>query len=203
MSEFHLKGLLRNDGELVRALRALPVRVPPPGLTTSLRILASRERQRAVQRRTLQKFLESCADRFNLTMHNLMRPFALPVAGGVFSAVALFSMFVAPAYPVRAMAGARGLDVPTALTTVAKVKGTAGIGIASADVVVEIDIDGRGRMVAYRILHGQEMLRTPSQRRSLENQLIFTQFEPATAFGVPTRGTITLYLNYNRIDVKG
>lgn len=203
MSEFHLKGLLKNDGELARALRALPVRMAPPGLTTSLRILASHERQRAIQRRTLRKFLESCAGQMTLILQNLMRPFALPVAGGVFSAVALFSMFVAPAYPLPVTANSQGLDVPTALTTVAKVKGTAGIGIASADVVVEIEIDDRGRMVAYRILHGQDMLRTPSQRRSLENQLIFTQFEPATAFGMPTRSTITLYLDYDRIDVKG
>ena len=203
MSDFDMKTLVRNDAELSRALRRLSAGVPPPGLTTSLRVLASRERQRAAQHRTLQKFYEACMERLSLSVHNLMRPFAVPVAGGVFSAVALFSIWVVPTYPMRAMAHGSALDVPTALTTVAKVKGTSGIGIASADVVVEIDIDDQGRMVDYRVIQGQNVLSAPSQRRSLENQLMFTQFEPATSFGVPTRGTITLYLNYSRIDVRG
>src|SRR5438105_4363945 len=102
-----------SEERLSRALRALPVPVPPPGLTTSLRVIASRERQRRVSARHLGAALSALHDRWELFTHNLMRPLALPIAGGVFSAVALFSMLV-PTYPVRA---GSTFDVPTVLTT--------------------------------------------------------------------------------------
>jgi hypothetical protein len=86
---------------------------------------------------------------------------------------------------------------------VAKVRGTSIIGLAGADVVVEIEIDDHGRMADYRIVQGSTVLLDPNLRRNLENRLMFTQFDPATSFGMPTRGTITLYLNYSRIEVKG
>ncbi len=201
MSDFEMKALVHNDGEMARALRSLPARVPPPGLTTSLRVLASRERQRAAQRRSLQKFFETSVERLRLTIHNMMRPFAVPFAGGVFSAVALFSIWVVPAYPVRG--DKLTVDVPTALSTAAQVKGTSAIGVTGADVVVEIVVDDQGRMVDYTIVEGNTVLMNTSLRRNLENRLLFTKFEPATAFGVPTRGTIRLFFNSSRIDVKG
>lgn len=201
MSDFELKTLVQNDGELARALRRLPARVPPPGLTTSLRVLASRERQRAAQRRSLQHFFEVSMERLRLSVHNMMRPLAVPFAGGVFSAVALFSVWVVPAYPVRASNPT--MDVPTVLSTVAKVKDTSAIGVTGADVVVEIVVDDQGHMVDYTVLEGNTVLTNANLRRNLENRLLFTSFEPATAFGVPTRGTIRLYFNSSRIDVKG
>jgi hypothetical protein len=193
-------GPLMDEAGMMRALRALPARVPPPDLTTSLRVLASRERQRTQQHRTLATWWSAWMDRVNLAAQNMMRPFAVPFAGGVFSAVALFSTWVAATYPIRAAAGA---DVPTMLVTSAMLKGTSPVGASSADVVVEIVIDSRGRMVDYKVVQGAEILLNPSLRRGLENKLLFTQFVPATAFGKPKAGKTTLRLSSNRIDVKG
>jgi len=65
--------LLAEDGrELQAALRALP-RTPPPGLRTSLRVIASRERQRrlAAQRGWWAR-LGDWSDRVSLRGGNLM-----------------------------------------------------------------------------------------------------------------------------------
>lgn len=180
---------------LSRALRALPMRVAPVGLTTSLRVIASRERQR---RASASRF---CAwrERWELFVGNLMRPFALPLAGGVFSAVALFSMLV-PTYPLRAGGGA---DVPTMLTTEVGVNRTASIHVSDDDVIVDVTVDGQGRMIDYTILSGGSALTNVRTRRRLEAALLFTEFTPATAFGMPMAGKMRLSLRNSRIDVKG
>src|SRR3974390_3187411 len=93
-----------DEDQVVQALRSLPRLRPPAKLNSSLRVIASREVQRLVRGRSLTRM-----DRFRLSFDNLMRPLALPFAGGVFSAVILFSMWVVPSYPVRASST---FDVP-------------------------------------------------------------------------------------------
>jgi len=191
MNRDHRVSLL-NDEVLGQVLRSLRPRVPPPGLTTSLRVLASREQQRRAG--------SDWRDRVRLFGSNLMRPLALPLAGGVFSTVVLFSMWLVPTYPMR---GASTFDVPTVLTTQATIKGTGPVGTTAGDVIVELTIDGQGRMVDYRIVSGRNELTSDAVRRSLENTLLFIEFTPATAFGQPTPGKVRLSLRSSYIDVKG
>jgi len=188
---------LLNDEMLTRVLRGLRPLVPPARLSTSLRVLASRE----LSRRSGKAWL----DHVRLFADNLARPLALPFAGGVFSTVILFSMWLVPMYPMRA---ASGFDVPTILTTEATVKGTGPIGTAGEDMVVDVTIDGGGRMVDYAIIQynnasGRNVLNSAALRRNLENMLLFTEFTPATSFGQPTAGKIRLYLDSSYIDVRG
>ncbi|HXP86034.1 MAG TPA: hypothetical protein VN841_15020 [Bryobacteraceae bacterium] len=196
--------LLEDDQELRAALRALP-RVSPPGLKTSLRVLASRECQR---RLTAQQGrwgrLTEWGDRLSLYATNLMRPLALPLAGGVFSAVVLFGVMLGSTYPVHANTHS-DLDVPTMLTTSASVKGLG--PISSWDdgdvVVVDVSLDDQGRMVDYAIVSGAAVLQDAALRRRLENKLLFTEFVPATAFGVPTTSRLCLRVGASRVEVKG
>ena len=185
------KETLLNDDALSGMLRSLPSRVPPAGLTTSLRVLASRERRRRDA---------AWVDRAHLVVNNLMRPLALPFAGGVFSTVVLFSMWLVPTYPMR---GETGFDVPTMLTTEATVKGTGPIGATGDDVVVDVTISGAGRMVDYSIVSGRSAGDDEALRRNIENMLLFTEFTPATAFGQPTASKIRLSLWSSHVDVKG
>ena len=135
-----------------------------------------------------------------MAVENVMRPLAVPVAGGVFSAVTLFNLWVVPAYPAFARTGA---DVPTQLSTEARVKGFSSIGTAGEDVVLDVALDDSGRMVDYKILSTGYMPDANS-RRKLENLLVFqTTFVPATSFGQPTASKIRLWLSSSRIDVKG
>jgi hypothetical protein len=189
------------DDVLSQALRSLPSRLPPAGLRTSLLVAASRERQHLIESRTFGSRWGVLRSQFSLILNNFMRPMALPFAGGVFSAVVLFSMLVVPTYPVRASSGA---DIPTMLTTEAFVKGTAPVGAASGEIVVDVSVDDQGKMVDYRIVSGQALLKDYTLRRRLENMLLFTQFAPATSFGVPTAARMRLSLHaLSYIDVKG
>lgn len=175
-------------------LRRLPTRMPPSGLRTSLRVLASRERQRLVSSQI------NWRDRLNLWATNLMRPLALPLAGGIFSTVALFSICLGPMYSVRADDSS---DIPTGLTTAAAVKSTAPLAGSCGDVVVDVIVDGTGRMVDYKVVSGFNALTSDQLRRSLENRLIFTTFEPVTQFGQAKSGKLRLYFRNSEVDVKG
>lgn len=186
--------------ELSRALSRLSLRVPPPELATSLRVIASRERQRMITRRTFRQVCASWCERFSLVFDNVMRPLALPFAGGVFSAVVLFGVCVVPTFPLLTNGG---LDVSTILTTEATVKSTAAMDVSGGDVVVDVDVDGQGRMVDYTIVSGAGVLKDAALRRRLENLLLFTQFVPATSFGQPTTGKVRLSVFSSSIDVKG
>ena len=177
-----------------QVLRKLPVLMPPSGLRTSLRVLASRERSRLLSRQI------GWRDRLNLFATNLMRPLALPFAGGIFSTVALFGMCLTPMYPMRSDDSS---DVPTVLTTEAAVKYTAPIGSACGEVVVDVTVDEAGRMVDYKIVSGFNVLTTSQLRRSLENRLIFTEFKPVTQFGQPMSGKLRVYFRNSEVDVKG
>jgi hypothetical protein len=127
-----------------------------------------------------------------------MRPLALPVAGGVFSAVTLFSVWVVPTYPEFARTGS---DVPTQLSTEARVKGFSSIATSGEDIFMDVTLDERGRVVDYKILSAY-MLDVVA-RRKLENMLVFeTTFVPATSFGQPTASKIRLWLNARRFGVN-
>ncbi len=192
-------------------LRNLPPRVPPAGLATSLRVIASRERQRRIERPSLARVCAAWLDRTRLTLQDILRPLALPAAGGLFSAVVLFSMWVVPTYPLRAKSAD---DIPTNLTTSASqdfpcsycyveaVKGAVAVGLTES-VVVDIDVDDQGRMSDYQVVSGASVLSDPRTRVRLENLLLFTRFAPATSFGMPIAGKARLLLLPSRIEVKG
>jgi len=189
-----------NHDEIRQALRSIPRRTAPPQLNARLRVLASRERQRRLQRLTWKQRWQTALDHFQLIAKNSMRPLALPFAGGLCSAVMLFSM-VMPGIAVRA--SSTSFDVPTVLSTVASVKGVQPIGLSENEVVLDVVIDDQGRMIDYAVVHGDLAMRNSELRRRIENNLLFTQFVPATAFGQPMSGRIRVSLTANRIEVKG
>jgi len=176
-------------------LRSLPPSVPPSGLRTSLRVIASKERQRLIQGHGMRQILGSWLDRTRDSFQELLRPLALPAAGGVFSAVVLFSMWLVPTYPLRAKIMA---DIPTSLTTsvdpsVDVTKGSSGVGLRES-VLVDVEVDDQGRFVDYQVVRGASAVSDPTTRRRMENLLWFTKFAPATSFGTPMAGRVRVLL---------
>jgi hypothetical protein len=190
----------RDPDHLLNSLAGLPSRVPPPGLRTSLRVIASRERQRGLVLRDFASRIDRWREQFHLFYGDMIRSLALPFAGGVFSAVALFSTCVVPTYPLLAHTGD---DVPTMLTTQVAIKGMAPFAGDDSDVVVDVRVDGQGRMIDYAIVSGSTVLANPQLRRRLENALLFSEFTPATTFGHPTQAKMRLWFRSSRIDVRG
>lgn len=181
--------------QLRGAMQSLPAVPPPEELTDRLRVMASRERSRRLLRKNPLGYLK---ERFSQWVEGLMRPVALPVAGGLVSTVVLFSMLV----PSIALHRSAGHDVPTVLFTQATVKSTTPFAFSDDDFVVEVMVDDQGRMVDYWVAEGGDLAKNPEVRRSIENTLLFTEFTPATAFGQPTYSRIYLAFSRREIDVK-
>lgn len=195
--------VLHDEREVRRAMGSLPVRVPPDDLRTKLRVIGSRESARRRSRSSLRAIYNEAVEKTRLSIHNMMRPLAIPTAGGFLSAVLLFGV-IAPtlAVPGASVAAASGVDVPTGLYTEASVRWYTSVDFTDEDFDVELTVDGQGRIIDYTIPDAQHA-KTPAVRRMLENNLLFTQFYPATSFGQPTTGKIRLSFRSSRIDVKG
>jgi hypothetical protein len=185
------------------ALRRLPVRVPPAALTTSLRVLASRESARRAASLGRQTVLGLWALRTRLWAGDMMRPLALPMAGGLISALVLFSLLVPP---VMSRTPSVVADVPTELSTEATFvsMGPFGFGEDNAiEVDVTVTVNQHGRVVDYSAPSGQRWMKNPQMRRSVENALLFMVFTPGTTFWQPTSGKVRLTLRRSEIEVKG
>jgi len=88
-------------------------------------------------------------------------------------------------------------DKPTALATEASIDSVADFGARSKtsdDTLIEVQVDGQGRMVDYDVSQGQ-------MTSEIGNLLLFTTFTPATQFLRPTTGKVVIRLS--RIVVKG
>lgn len=185
--------------KLRASMRALPARKPPENLRVSLLVLASRERARRKSRETVHAVWQTWKDHASLWISNLMRPLALPAAGGLCSAVLLFGLLVPMIAPRVNSAIA---DVPTGLYRGASLKSIP-FGISSDEIVLELTVDGEGRMVDYSVYAGHNWLSDPETRRSIEHSLLFTRFDPATKFGRATYAKVRISFHRSSIDVKG
>jgi hypothetical protein len=172
-------------------LRSLPPRVPPAGLTTSLRVIASRERQKLVENRSLGRVFVSWLDRTHFMLREMLRPLMLPATGGVFSAVVLFSMWVVPTYPLRAK---MVVDTPTSLTTFPITEPFSASTGFTDSVLVDVDVDDQGHFVDYQVVSGGAAVSDPATRRRMENLLLSIKFAPATSFGMPMAGKARVLL---------
>jgi hypothetical protein len=197
-----------NPDTLVESLHRLPAKTPPAGLRTSLRIIASRERQRRITHHNLRSILQLWWDHLQLSAEHLVRTMALPFAGGICSTLVLFSMFVVPAYPLLHQKLSQGspsteFDVPTMLTTQGSVKSISPFSAGDDDIVVDVAVDEQGRMIDYAVVAGASALANREVRRRLENALVFSNFNPATAFGQPMVSKVRLWFHSSRIEVRG
>jgi hypothetical protein len=123
------------------------------------------------------------------------------VAGGFLSALVLFAVLLPYAYsrtPLNIQ------DVPTELSTSVTFLRMGPFGINDDQaIVIDVTIDQQGRLIAYSTPSGQDWVKIPEVRRSVENALLFTAFTPGTTFGLPASGKFRLTLRRTEIDVKG
>jgi len=182
-------------------LRNLPRLRPSEKLSLELRILASKERARALRYRDLPSTLRYLRQRAQLHADHLMRPLAVPAFGGLVAAVVLF-LLLAPVYPLRSVHAA-SLDVPTRLSTSASLKTMGSFTKVAMPVTLLVQVNSEGRVVAYQIQNGTEEMQRESVRRSVEQILLFTVFTPATNFGKPVSAQVTISVGHNDILVLG
>jgi hypothetical protein len=201
---------LPSDEALTRLLRSLPRRSVPAQVRSSLRVLASHEQHRAAGKGI------AWLDRVRLFSRDLMRPLALPFAGGIFSTIVLFSMS-GPTYSTQVSKGFE-IPIPLSLRSQATVlssdrggqrdptvlKTAPMLAYGADDVIVDVMVDGQGRMIDYTIVSG-DASNNDALRRSIGALLLLTEFHPATTLGRPVAGRVRLWLpaSHSSVDVKG
>jgi hypothetical protein len=182
------------------ALKALPALKPPPYLLTTLRVLASRDQARRVSGETLPAPWAEWVARVKFRARLVMRPLAVPVAGGLASALLLFGLVMPNFMSLRHDAG---FDVPTILSTGPIFVGMGPFGFGEDEIVVDLTVDGQGRFVDYSLPDGQDWANDPDVRKAVENALLFTRFSPGTTFGLPASSKVRFTLRRSHIDVRG
>lgn len=189
--------------EIAGALRGLPKLAPPQELTAKLRVTASRDRRRRRIHATWQSLLNHYQDRAHLWFENCMRPFAVPAAGGVMSALVVFAVLVAN-YPMRA-SNSPIPDTPVGEYQEAAFLNMGPIALDTQEVVVDLVIDQQGRVADYKIADGGIPVQNQQQlRREIENALLYATFEPAMRFGQPVGGgRVRLAFRHGYIEVRG
>ena len=187
---------LREISELRNGLQRLPRMAVPARLRTQLQVLASHERARWNATKTLPLALHTWAIDLKLAVDNLMRPLALPFAGGLVSALMLFSLLL----PTLGFRPSVLNDVPTRFYTAATLVEVAPTGIGSDEAVVAVYVDARGQATDYSVQQGKL---GPEMQAHLTEMMIFSRFTPATWFGKPTNGKVLVSFRRINCVVRG
>jgi hypothetical protein len=179
--------------ELRMAMRRLNHAAVPPELAGRLRVMASHEHARSAARATFAGRLDAISGRISLMFDNLMRPLALPFAGGLVSALMIFGFLVPTLTFTHAYAdmalytyadgevmimGPNGAYTPVQESDNAPRIERPDAHPPDTANVVDLTIDPNGRVSDWNVARGEL---TPD----LTNIIMFGHFSPATNLGVP------------------
>ena len=168
----------------------------PAYVAQRLRVLASHERARRITRSTWVGRFAPWGDRLELLFNNLMRPVALPFAGGLLSALVVFSLIFVPSFGTASPLGsdpAIQLVTPVEGTVVGRPGETPGTilrgpALACDETIVELTIDENGNVRDWNMVRGQ-------MTEDVKNMIVYSQFIPATYFGYPVQGKVRVALH--------
>jgi hypothetical protein len=169
----------------------------PAYLAQKLRVIASHEHTRQLARASWAHRFASWFERFELTFNNLMRPIALPFAGGLLSALVVFSLIFIPVFGV---ARPLGFDPAISLVTLpdGRVQGPVpedtpgeilhGPALPCDEIIVELTIDTNGNVRDWHMIRGQ-------MTQDVKNMIVYSQFTPGTYFGRPVQSKVQVALH--------
>ena len=177
----------------------------PAALSTKLRVMASHERARRIARKNLSTRLAHWVTATRLAFDNMMRPFAVPVTGGLLSAFVAFSVL----FPTLSFRHSHSYEPPLAVAETdvqwgdpdGKLLGATADharllpGSALIDgneVSLTLLIDERGRVEDFYLSGGE----LTDEMASL---IMFSQFAPATVSGQPTWGLKQVVFTRHRL----
>jgi anti-sigma factor RsiW len=164
----------------------------PEDLRTRLRVMASHERERCLSRVSLSARMAYWAGYARLSFDNLMRPLALPFAGGALMALVTFSLLV-PSLSFPHNLGDQSWFKP-AIPESDYVPGVVhGAVVVRSDIqvpegvnAVELTIDEQGKVRDYSVARGSL---TPDLQSII---MLPPLFRPATVLGLPIPSKVTV-----------
>jgi anti-sigma factor RsiW len=176
------------------ALCALGPAKAPADLALRLRVAISQEHARRSSR---------LIDRLSLTWENTVRPMAVQISAGFAGSVALVGSIVLLLGVVAAPQAVLANDEPLGAVTAphylySTVAPGAIVTAHDSAIVVQASVDTTGRVYDFTIVSAPP---DEDVRTQVANQLLGSVFSPASAFGVPIRGTVIV--TFSGISVRG
>jgi hypothetical protein len=170
-------------------LKGLPNVQVSPLLGTRLRVIASRERSRQMLRRDLAARLAELRARARLMFDNLLRPIAVPAAGGVLASLFCFGVIVDSLH-VRPN---WDNDIPIGLYTKVILDDVTPFSVGGQDVMVQLTVDPNGKVSDWSVPSGDA---SSDELQEIGNLVAYSSFIPATAFGQRVSGKILVGINH-------
>jgi Putative zinc-finger len=192
-----------NDYRLLVTRLANVERVAAPAdLALRIRVQASFGRSRWLP-------LTRLWSRVLLAFRNILEPLAVPAAGGIVTALAIFGLLVQNVLVGVPVGGIIPGDLPLDLVQPAQLESLAPFpvpGIAetngdlgSGPLLLEATLDANGEVLFYHILSGPD---DAAVKHQIDQVLMFSHFRPQLGFGRPMVGGRVL-LNFSGVHVHG
>jgi hypothetical protein len=184
----------------------------PAVLAVQLRVLASHEHARRLARASFPARLHNWEDTIRLHFENLMRPMAVPLAGGVLSALLLFGALIPTLIFRQPVTNDPPLSFadPEGKAYVLQYNGMMSVNwigevprlvpvdtvVSSDENVLELTVDDKGRIADYSVRQGQL---TPEMLAMIQ----FFRVTPAMFFAKPAWGKTLVVLPSRRHSARG
>lgn len=187
----------------VRSLRAglkgLPEKSVSSLLSTQLKVVASRERSRLLLRRDLAARLNELRANMKLVFDNLLRPIALPAAGGILSSFFCIAMIVDTLHFHPEWQP----DIPVGLFTQVTIEGMSPFSVNGPDVTMQLTVDPSGAVSDFEVSGDGKPPHSasPEEMKEIGNMVLFSTFTPATSFGQKVSGKILV--GSRHINIRG
>jgi hypothetical protein len=180
-------------------LKSLPEKGVSPLLRTRLKVIASRERSRQALRRDLAARMTELRSRAKLIFDNLLKPIAVPAAGGMLASFLCFGAIVDTLHVHPEWQPGWQNDIPVGLFTQVTIDDVSPFSVNGQDVVVQLTIDRTGTVSDFEVPQGT--VSSPDELREIGNLVLFSSFTPATQFGQKVTGKILV--NISHIHIRG
>ncbi len=196
----HLRGCREcsRHGADIRALqtglRSLPKKAISPLLATRLRVIASREHSRQTLRRNVKARFADLSSRMRLAFDNLLRPLAVPAAGGILASFFCFSIIVDTLHVHPDWRN----DIPVGLYTEVTMAESSPFSFAGNDIIVQLTVDEKGNVSDYAV---PDPRASAEDIRQIGNLVLYSTFTPAVSFGQKVSSKILVSIHH--IDVRG
>ena len=186
----------RAEVRLMRAgLRSLPVKKVPSMLKTQLQVIASRESSRRRRRQDIAARIAEIRSSVKLFFDNLLRPFAVPAAGGILTSILCFGIIGSALHVHPDWTD----DIPVRLFTQVTMDEASPFACIGKDVMVQLTVDEDGNVSDFSVPHQGNP--SPDELQEIGNLVLYSRFTPATAFGQRVSGKILVDISH--IQVKG
>ena len=176
-------------------LKNLPVRHAPSLLTTRLRVIASRERARQITHRDFGSWLAHHASRARLFFDNLLKPFAVPAAGGILASFLCFGIIVDTLHYVPDWRE----DLPIGFSSEIAIGELSPFCFTGQDVMVQLTVDSDGNVTDYSM--PQNSHPSSEELQEIGNLVLYSTFTPAMRLGRPISSKRLFYIGH--ISVRG